>query len=211
MRHLTDLKMEMEVSSKWRFVKSGMRYTQNCIWVSAYLIKCSLRGWEIFKWEGRVEILAHTPSFWRQLLGCSSGTKEPNRREAVLGFSLQHDTYCGRVQLGLLKTSLQQRSPGLILRQLPYGSFQQTAATASSFFLYLGQFPSPFLWRQAGETVFRYFWLLDPEKGSGSLFEEQELSVSLYIEEKKIILMIQGKNGWGCPFPFLHINYKSWF
>lgn len=77
-------------------------------------------------------LLIH-PASDRQLLGCSSGTKEPNRREAVLGFSLQHDTYCGRVQLGLLKTSLQQRSPGLILRQLPYGSFQQTAATASSF------------------------------------------------------------------------------
>lgn len=153
-------------------------------------------------------LLIH-PASDRLLLGGSSDTKEPNRREAVLGFSLQHDTYCWRVQLGLLKTSLQQRSPGLILRQLPYGSFQQTAATASFFFCVLGSFHLH-CYDDSGKNCIQVLLASRFRKRSRFFVRRaKELSVSLYIEEKKIILMIQGKIRWSCPFPFLHINYKS--
>lgn len=60
--------------------------------------KMQFRGWEIFRWEGRFEILAALPRFrqaasqffWYQ------EQEEPNRVETVLGFSLKSDTHCGR-------------------------------------------------------------------------------------------------------------------
>lgn len=42
------------------------------------------------------------PASYKQLLG-SSGTTEPDRTEAVLGFSLQRDTHCRRLQLSVLR------------------------------------------------------------------------------------------------------------
>lgn len=80
-------------------------------------------------------------------------------------------------------------------------------------FLGLGQCLPPPAMMTGEETVFRYFRIRDPEK-TFRLFVQgaKELSVSLCLEErKKITPMIQEKNGWSDPFPFLHINYTSWF
>lgn len=100
----------------------------------------------------------------------------------------------------------------LILRQFPLRSFQQTAATASSFSVSVcGTFCSHCYDNRGRKTVFEALWILAPEGGSRCLFKEQKRAVSLYIEEKKkIILMIQERSGWSCPFPLFHINYKSW-
>lgn len=77
-------------------------------------------------------------------------------------------------------------------------------------FLCLWYFLFPLLWQPGRKTVFGDLWILGPEGGSGRLFKEQKRAVPLCTEEKKIILMIQERSGWSCPFPLFHINYKSW-
>ena len=58
--------------------------------------------------------------------------EEPNRVEAVLGFSLKSGAH-GRRPCSENQSPQQKKTPVLILRQFLFRSFQQTAATASSF------------------------------------------------------------------------------
>lgn len=90
-------------------------------------------------------------------------------------FSLKSDTHCGRVQFSVLKTrAFSEENLGLILRQLPYGSFQQTAGTVSFSVSVSVSFAMGVGWGQ-------YLRILDPEKGSGCLFKEQRSCLFLCI------------------------------
>ena len=52
------------------------------------------RGMRDIQVRKGLEILVALPGFLKQLLCCSFGMAEPDRLEAVLGFSRQSDTHC---------------------------------------------------------------------------------------------------------------------